>query len=161
MSSQSEAAAVLGTYSHPLRVGGGQEVQGRGGAWAAAKPGAGCRLMRWRGRAGTLPEYPCEFLHATAGSLSSQKESHLHEPDLRMGCRSLRGIPGCSPSCHISLGSVGWRRGLEAHPSERLTRGIWRLGSLLWDPKRHCPCIFSRIIWGPFRDLQVRGGLFG
>lgn len=51
--------AFLGTHSYPPRVGGGQEVRGRGGAWAAeahsAAQALAAGLMCW-GSAGTLPE---------------------------------------------------------------------------------------------------------
>ena len=51
--------AFLGTHSYPPRVGGGQEVRGRGGAWAAeahsAAQALAAGLMCWGG-AGTLPE---------------------------------------------------------------------------------------------------------
>lgn len=48
-----------------------------------------------------------------------------------MGCRTLRGIPGCRPSCDFSLEEVAQA----GRPSTQLTREIWGLGSLLWDPQ--------------------------
>ena len=126
--------AFLGTHSYPPRVGGGQEVRGRGGAWAAeahsAAQALAAGLMCWGG-AGTLPELAMQgpALQRPVPSLLEGASSSRIGPS--RGVQDLVGIPGCRPSCDFSLDEVAQA----GRPSTQLTREIWGLGSLLWDPQ--------------------------
>lgn len=89
--------AFLGTHSYPPRVGGGQEVRGRGGAWAAeahsAAQALAAGLMCWGG-AGTLPELAVQApsLQRLVSSLLEGASPERTGPS--RGVQDLAGDPG-------------------------------------------------------------------
>lgn len=125
--------------------------------------GAGCR-PDVPGRLGDTSGVRCANARALVrGALLPRRAVTCKNPAFHVGCRTLRGIPGCRPSCDFSLGSVGletrsFKRVVPQNGSHRESGG---LGRFCGTPKRRCPAIPSRISWGPSRGLQVQGGLFG
>ncbi|XP_011842667.1 PREDICTED: hypermethylated in cancer 1 protein [Mandrillus leucophaeus] len=134
--SQSEAAEFSGTPppSTP-RVGGGQEVRGGGGAWAAEirrSQEAWCAAGPHGATSGIVVRAAARH----SGSPSSQKRRHPHKPDLHVGCGALRGPSRRRPCCFLRAGSRRAPGGCPWSIPERQGRGkgrvcVWKRARLL------------------------------
>lgn len=74
--------------------------------WAAARPGVRDQLDAAAELCGDTSGVPAR----QRGVPSLPEEESPARTGPSRGCSTLRGIPGCKPSCHVSLELLCWRR---------------------------------------------------
>lgn len=91
------------------------------------------------------------------GPLPPRRGVTCKNPAFTWGCRTLRGIPACRPSCHVSLGSLGWRGGGPGRSLKTAHIGNLGAGSLLQDLQEALSSHSRSNVLGSFQRPESSG----